>query len=167
MWAAYLDPGETILWQGKPDARFVITFKAIGLTLGNMGALLFVAVWMALAAGMAGPAWIFGLVFVFSILKGIVTALAWDPFRRRYTRYALSTKRAFIAVSLPFRQRSLTTYPITSDMVLELKEARLGSLIFNPAPELPDDYQAGFERITDAGHVHALIRQIQRGNIQP
>ncbi|MEC3862735.1 aspartate carbamoyltransferase catalytic subunit [Mesobacterium sp. TK19101] len=165
-WDGILDPNETILWQGRPDA---------GLNIGPANILTavfgtffsgFALFWMIMAMQAGGAFWMFGLIH-FSVGIGIVvTALFGTAFVRRHTWYTLTDRRAFIATNMPVIGRKLKSYPITGDTVLEFDDADLPSIWF------AQDYRRtkrghrtvkrGFERLPDARTVYQSMRDIQR-----
>ena len=166
-WAPYLDPGETILWQGQPDGRVVLKIGNIAVMIFGLFFAGFALVWMVMAAGAGGFFWAFGLIH-FSVGVGIVFGSLFFPaIRRRNSFYTLTSARAFIATSLPFAKRSLRSYPIAADTTLVIEAGKPGSVYF--AEELrrqrnsSHHVRVGFERIADAEHVYGLMRQIQRG----
>jgi len=165
-WEGLLDPGETILWQGRPDRGFHVApnryfLAAFGIAFGG-----FALFWMTMAAQAGGTFWMFGLLH-FSVGLGIIFgALFWDTFRRRRTWYTLTDRRAFIATKIPVRGRSIKSYPIRPDTPLDIQQGPLTSLHFaterrrskNSSYTVP----IGFERIPDGESVLQLLRQVQR-----
>lgn len=165
-WDGILDPGEDILWQGRPDPGFAV--PPGGLIKALFGAVFTGAsvVWMMMAAHAPGPFWMVGLIFFFAGLGIIGDALVMPTIRRRNTWYTLTGSRAFIARRLLLRGRRLDSYPIGPDTKLTLVDGALGSVHF-AAPTRRSETRTGtvpvgFERIPDAREVYALMRQIQR-----
>lgn len=172
-WAGLLDPGEQVLWQGRPDAGLTLSPVApIQIIMGLifMGFSLF---WMSMvrwiSAGMDGPIQLFplfGLVFFFIGLWNAGGYALWRSFRRRYMFYSLTNKRAFIATNLPGFGRKLQSYPITKETHFDFEDNQLGTIWFakqhisskNGSVSRP----IGFERIADARSVYALLRQVRR-----
>lgn len=165
-WEGILDPGERILWQGRPDQRLV--FGGADLVNGIFGLFFagFALVWMLIAAAGGGFFWTFGLLH-FAVGLGIALGPSlWSMHRRRRTWYTLTDRRAFIATDTRFTGRTLRSWPIRPDTALTLAEGQPPSLWF--AEELRRGKRGtfrvpvGFERIPDAPAVMALMRGIQR-----
>lgn len=168
-WEGILEPGEVILWQGRPDARIGIAprhLPEIGFGLVFTGFALF---WMvsaySMGAGLLFTA--FGLPFVAVGLSVMLRSTLSLSRRLRRTWYTLTSRRAIIATDPPFQGRSLQSYPITAASLLGLdQQAGLYTLSFARA-DLADGSGSrrrqpiGFERIADGPKVLALMRQIQ------
>ena len=86
---------------------------------------------------------------------------------RRHTWYALTDRRAFIARDLPVMGRSLKSYPITAETVIDYQQNTLDSIYFASQTKRTKngtrDVPIGFEQLDDGPHVLKLIRQIQQG----
>jgi len=170
-WAPFLDPGERILWQGRPDTAVSLGSSNIFLGLFGMAFAGFALVWMVLAASAGGGFWAFGLIHFSVGVFIILSALFGGPFKRARTWYALSTNRAFIATNLPIVGRKLKSYPITAESVLETNGDNPATIHFatetrrRTGKNSRGTYQApvGFERIYDGDEVYALLRKVQRG----
>ncbi|WP_323769434.1 aspartate carbamoyltransferase catalytic subunit [Antarctobacter sp.] len=166
-WDGLLDPGEEILWQGRPDDAIrlrVGDYIMIGFGIVFGG---FALVWMALASLAGGFLWMFGLLH-FSVGAGVMLwPLLGRPYIRRHTWYTLTGKRAFIATDVPVRGKTLKSYPISADSPLTLKDGDPGSVLFAyEKHRTKNGYRethVGFEYITDAREVYGLLRDIQRG----
>lgn len=166
-WDGLLDPGEVILWQGAPDPGLRIGFGQIASAAFGLLFAGFALFWMIGASRADGGFWAFGLIH-FSVGVGIILGgLFWPTIRRRRTFYSLTNKRAFIATQLPFPSRSLKSYPITQNTVLDLIDGRFTSVHFatefrrskNGHREVP----VGFEDLPDGRNIYNLLRQVQRG----
>ena len=165
-WEGILDPGERILWQGRPDAQLAIGVAEVMGGLFGLAFAGFALLWMIIAAMGGGFFWTFGLLH-FGVGLGIAFGPPlWSVHRRRRTWYTLTDRRAFIATDTRFTGRTLRSWPIRPDTALTLAEGRPPSLWF--AQELRRGKRGsfhmpvGFERITDAPAVMALMRGIQR-----
>lgn len=165
-WEGILDPGETILWQGRPDTRIV--FDATTIIMGVAGAAFagFALFWMVMAAQGGGYFWIFGLIH-FSVGFGI---MLWgplgQPFIRARTWYTLTDRRAFIATNLPLTGRKLHTYPIGPTTPITFQEDGERATIHFATQQRRTrrglrNEDVGFERISDGRAVLSLIRQVQ------
>ncbi|MCH2094815.1 MAG: VTT domain-containing protein [Rhodobacteraceae bacterium] len=166
-WAGILDPDEHIVWQGRPDTKVVIRPGNIFLTL--FGALFagFALFWMVLASGAGGGMWMFGLIHFSVGLALMGGALFGGAYKRRYTWYTLTNRRAFIARNLPVLPRSLKSYPITAETRLEYVDDTPGTIWFAQEYRRTKNghtkHRMGFERIPNARDVYARMRAIQRG----
>ncbi|KIC46477.1 aspartate carbamoyltransferase catalytic subunit [Ruegeria sp. ANG-S4] len=164
-WDQILDPGEQVIWQGRPDAGFAPhpfrIFEGIfGLFFAS-----FALFWMTQAAKGGGGFWMFGLLH-FSVGVGIILhALFWDSFKRNRTWYTLSDRRAFIATDLPLLGKRLASYVINEDADLRLIDGSPASVFFaSETMQTKGSVKTrpiGFERIADGKAVYRKIRNIQ------
>ncbi|TNF19198.1 MAG: aspartate carbamoyltransferase catalytic subunit [Rhodobacteraceae bacterium] len=166
-WDDILNPGETILWQGRPDGGFHLAIGQIAVAVFGVFFAGFAVIWMVLAASGPGGFWMFGLLH-FAVGAGVTLhALFWPGFRRRRTWYTLTSERAFIATDLPIRGRGLKSYPITADTALQLEDGPPGSIWFaheyRHTGKRSRRVNIGFERIADPRPVLRLMTDIQRG----
>ena len=166
-WEGILDDGETVLWQGRPNASFVFKARYIFTTLFGLTFAAFALFWMFMARSAGGTIWMFGLIH-FSAGIGLVIAPAfYSIWKRRHTWYTLTDRRAFIATDKPFSGRKLKSYPIDSDTTLDYTPGHYSTIYFahehrsgkNGTVHTP----VGFERIEDGKAVYELIRDIQSG----
>lgn len=167
-WEGILDPGERILWQGRPAPGIVLTAGNAFAFLFGLGFAGFALFWMIGAAKAGAGFWAFGLIH-FSVGLGMAAgALLWAPYRRRYTWYTLSDQRAFIATEMPHKGKALNSYPVTPQTVLRLADGAPGNVWFAEETRRGKNrtytVDIGFERIADADHVYRLMRDIQRGH---
>ena len=91
----------------------------------------------------------------------------WSAWRRRHTWYTLTDRRAFIATDLPFRGRSLKSYPITKSTVIDYDGGTPASIMFNHEMRRKKNghyrVDVGFERIENGAEVYRMMRDIQKG----
>lgn len=171
-WQDILDPGETILWQGRPDPR--PHWAALSLPRAASGAvvtaiaLLWITVAGRITTDFPAPLGLFpllGLPFLAIGLYQIAGHVLWDAYRRARTWYTLSDRRAFIATDMPLRGKTLRSYPITADTILTFDDSELASIgfAFEPVPMKRTTRMrgVGFERIPDGRAVYALLRGVQ------
>lgn len=176
-WDDYFEPDEVLLWQGAPEpgphsyigtiaiSIFGIPFFIAGLTTAFMG--------LGYVFGMKGLADLGVGLFLtaFSVpflsVGAAMTIGSWIyAFNaHKFTRYALSNKRAYLATS--FFKHSLATYVIAADDVVTLTQGRTDSVRFKTIHDRDSDgdritQKIGFENIKEGQEVYALIRQIQR-----
>lgn len=172
-WEGILEPGEHIVWQGRPDPRFGLTGAHIALGMFGLFFAAFAALWMMLALSAGGVFWIFGLLhFAIGLCIALAAPLG-GPFLRRRTWYSLTNRRAFIATNLPLTGRSLRDYPITPDTPIAFVEGTLSSIHFashlgklgtrhiRQRRQRTYSTPIGFDHLPDGRAVLAQIRQIQ------
>ncbi|TLP69129.1 aspartate carbamoyltransferase catalytic subunit [Parasedimentitalea maritima] len=164
-WVGILDDDEKILWQGRPDGGVSIKIQNILMAIFGTVFAGFALFWMIIASKGGGDFWLFGLLHFSVGLALVLYSLFWSTFRRRRSWYTLTDRRAFIAINLPLRGKSLKSYPIASSSPLELIDGNLSSVNF--AEEVKSGKNGsytvsiGFERLTDGREVYRLMRDIQ------
>ncbi|WP_281840265.1 aspartate carbamoyltransferase catalytic subunit [Sinisalibacter aestuarii] len=166
-WEGILDPGERILWQGRPDQAFHLRLSQIPMTLFGLFFAGFALFWMVMAARRGGIFWMFGLIHFTAGLAIIFNATYWGTMKRRHTWYTLTDRRAFIATDLPVKGRSLASYAITPETRLTWREEIPGTVYFAREDRRGNKGRSysvdiGFERIDDSGKVYGLMRKVQR-----
>lgn len=167
-WDGILDPGEEILWQGRPDGAVVFRPSSIFTFVSGLCFSGFALFWMVTASQEGGTFWMVGLLH-FCVGLGIsFGAIFWSAWKRRHSWYTLTNRRAFIASDLPFRGRSLKSYPVSDDTVLELEPGDLTTVWFAEATSRSGGgylttIKIGFERIPDGTEVYRLMRDVQQG----
>lgn len=165
-WEGLLDPGETILWQGRPDQRFHLSFDKLPIAVFGLFFTGFALFWMLGAAMGGGNFWMFGLIHfsVGAYMTG--NALAGEALRHRATWYTLTDRRAFIATRTLTKGRQLQSFPIDKDTVFDYRAGPLATIYFNQQTRRGNKGSSytvdiGFERIAEGDSVLALMRQIQ------
>ncbi|MBS0126354.1 aspartate carbamoyltransferase catalytic subunit [Thetidibacter halocola] len=166
-WEGLLDPGERILWQGRPATLIRVGGGDILMMVFGTIFAGFALFWMVMAAQGGGPFWLFGTIH-FSLGLGIVLwPVLGRPFVRSRTWYTLTDRRAFIARDLPLKGRDLKSYPVTPDNGLVFRDREPGSVIFASEWRVGRkggyETRIGFHDIAEARQVYALMRQVQRG----
>ena len=167
-WAGILDPDEKVIWQGRPDGRFVLERRMLRPGLYGVGFAAFATIWLGLAvlAGAGIEFWGLGLLFIAVGLWITVHALFQPTFLRRRTWYTLTNRRAFVATDLPVFGRSLTSYPINRGVRIDRSDPDRPSVIFAAKKINSDDgarvEPIGFERIVEAQHVFQLMQGIEK-----
>lgn len=183
-WGDYLDPDETLLWQGAPTAGIRFGGGDVPMTLFGCVLLGFALFWIATAAWMSGMMAIgagmgmasgvgagmvvfplFGLPFIAVGAYLAFGRLFWKAWLRRHTRYALTDRRAIIARNA--WGRSLRSYPVDADTVIDFRPGREASIWFAEEERRGNKgrrytVRHGFEFIPDGHEVYRLMRQIQR-----
>lgn len=165
-WDGILDPGEKILWQGRPDGAFAFDWGAVFPLIFGLFFAGFALFWMVMASLAGGFFWMFGLLH-FGV--GIAIALGpvfWPTWRRRHTWYTLTDKRAFIATDIPFKGKKLDFYPIDAGTVFSFYDEDLATIHFAEKITQTKKHgvsrtKIGFERIPDGRNVLRLMREVQ------
>lgn len=165
-----LDPGEQVLWTGRPKPGYIRspgTLRALAMAIAAV---------LVCGAFMAWTDWGTSLAPQLGLLPLLAFCLfVWQKIlspasRLARTRYSLTTRRALIQTGGLFGLRT-DVFPITDAMAVELDMAQPPSLYFGARLERRDDewvkVKCGFERIEDADHVYALIRRIQQQEPRP
>lgn len=166
-WEGILDEGEEILWQGRPDPTFHVTGGGVLGALFGMVFSGFAFIWMWVASSSGGPFWMFGLIHFGAGLAIIGSTFFGPTWKRRHTWYTLSDRRAFVATDLPFKGRTLKSYPIGPATRIEYQKGALATINFAQEWRRGDKgrrYQVkiGFERLEDGDAVMRHIREAQR-----
>jgi len=165
-WDGILFPGERVLWQGQPDPRPDWSALKPGQTVMGLGVAAFAAFWMSLAVGTGGVAGValslFGLPFLILGVNMAGGPILWRAWTRRRTWYTLTDRRAFIATDILGR-RTLDAYPIDGSAKIELEDGRHIWFATDVVTTKrgPRRRRIGFAHLREAGHVHALMRQVQ------
>ena len=148
-WDGILEPGERILWQGRPDASVVWADLLAAQTLFGLFVTVFALFWIGAAAAMTGSigwsdSWfdligmvfpLFGVPFVGVGLYMVVGRLFHDAFRRGRTWYTLSDQAAYVATDM-LGKRALRRHDIDRMDRLELDDSRPGSVWFGQDRQL-------------------------------
>ncbi len=147
-WEDILSPGETILWQGRPDSRMawsdVLSWRSLhGAVFAG-----FAVFWMVQASRITGVTTqfrirpdgaepfgglsryfpYFGLMFLTVGLYNMAGRLVWDALKRRRTWYTLTDRAAYIATDL--LGRKLDRHELCPDLPLELEDGEPGAVWF-------------------------------------
>lgn len=168
-WEGILDKGEKILWQGRPDGKIhmkIGNYASFGFGLIFAG---FAVFWMVMASSAGGGFWMFGLIHFFVGIGLSFGSIFWSAYKRRNSWYTLTDKRAFIASDLPLKGRSLNSYPIKADTVLEYQQGAFSTIHFSEETRRGNKgrrytVKIGFERIGDGDKVYRLMRDVQKAD---
>lgn len=176
-WTDALDPGERLLWSGRPATGLRFRLSDLGPT--GVGAIftVFSVVWVTTAAGGGGPAvlpWL-GLVPLAIGLHLIAGRKLLEARRRARTAYALTDARALIREGGRLRKIPLATLdepeirtgPETT--IVLFTESLLGQR-FRSGPVEPghrrekpaNPREVGFEYIADGERVAGLLLDARR-----
>ncbi|MEJ6392789.1 aspartate carbamoyltransferase catalytic subunit [Gymnodinialimonas sp. 2305UL16-5] len=166
-WDGILEPDETIIWQGQPEAH--IRWHDAMTPLAAFGAVFagFALFWMIMASTImgTGPGFpftlfpLFGLPFLLGGLHMMIGHVFYDAYARSKTWYTLTDRTAFIAANV-FGRKTLRSYPIRDMPFLDLEDGAPGSVLFaddrRNASHSPR--RVGFRAISEARGVYGMIR---------
>ena len=174
-WENILAPGETILWQGQPDAR--VDWRELSRPTTIFGLAIMAFALFLMTRSDAHP--MSTLVFIPFLLLGAHLAIGrlfWEAYRRQKTHYTLSDRTAFVATDV-LGKRDLRSVPLSPGMTLSLQDGIPGSVVFGVDERvIPGRWQGshsdgmyvpartvrrpvGFLRIGDAREVYGLMQQ--------
>jgi hypothetical protein len=182
-WEAILDKDERLLWVGSPAQGLRFRPKALFQSFFGLFFFGFALFWTAGAASPlimvltgqgkmeGGFSWfflffpLFGLPFVIVGFYMVFGHYMYDAYLRKHTRYALTTKRALIT-AWPRGKRTLKSYPIKADTVVDYEPGDEASIFFANEVHTDSDgdkttTRIGFEYIPDGASAYAIVRQIQ------
>lgn len=162
-WSGIMQPGEKILWQGRPISRvnYGRILPKLAFSAFYTG---FSVFWMLGASRAGGVFWMFGLIFFFVGSGMIAQTLLDERMRLRETYFTLSDRAAYIARRHWLKGRQLETYRITPALPVTLSgTTEKGDVVFasrtvktnNGSREEP----IGFLGIAGAPEVFALVMQ--------
>ncbi|SMR81820.1 hypothetical protein SAMN04488030_2242 [Aliiroseovarius halocynthiae] len=160
-WGDYLDEGEGIIWQGRPDQSVALGLD-FPVVWSISGALFVCFLAVFLTQGLINATTISTLIFLALVVSA---CLLTDTYRRRRTWYTLTDRRAFIATDYPVIGKSIRSYRITPQVIVEFQPRTPASIFF---AEEGRDYgrgrelvKVGFRRLFDGQKVYRLIQDIQ------
>jgi hypothetical protein len=166
-WEGILDPGERIIWQGRPSGR--LTFRG-----QKPGAMLVGGVFVAvslffIAIGFAVGSVIFVLFPMIHLSVGLALVAGqpfWRVYAHRHTWYTLTDRRAVIATDHWPTRRKLGTWRIGSDSPVARIDGPIPGVqfAFENLTGQRGPYQRPilFEMIDDADAVIAILNQIRQ-----
>jgi hypothetical protein len=174
-----LEPGERVLWLGRPRPRLLPRREDAPTVLVGLVLLLVAIAWiawplrqdMALNHGTGLLLLVLGLPLAGGAVALLVAPVLADRARTRRLRYMLTNRRAAILTTGP--EPDMAFYPLTQRMPLRLRGGgplAPGSVLFaRDVRTLPgraggrrrvEAYDVGFERIDDAETVFGLMRRL-------
>lgn len=166
-WEDIFEPGEVLLWQGRPDTAIVwqrrhILPVILGLSVACIG-----IIWIFLTPLGGGYTIIMGLVLLLLAAFLAIAPSVMASMVRKASWYSLSNKRAFIAMDRAQVGRKLSTYVIDPEFDIKYDGNDPGTILFAIEIRHPGSasYLAKicFDRIDDGQHVYDLMRAIQEG----
>jgi hypothetical protein len=162
-----LDPGERVLWQGRPDAAPHLTLRQLGTLLrGLFGLALFLYLVRRLHMQVAPywDVWVVVLtVFFLSIPLDILRAAA----LRRVSTYVLTDRRALVVSDIPLYGRRILSLPVGPQTPVDYRQGRRRADIWLTGAPRGRGWlgarpaRVGFERLRDGPAVLALLRRLQ------
>jgi hypothetical protein len=173
-WEGILDPGERVLWQGRPDGAMRADLSDIRRAVFGAVFAAFGLVWTVAVVRQGVPNGLMALVMPLAGLAfaalGVNLATGGVPFgvlRRRSTTYTLTDRRAIVATEWLGR-RTLRSYPLGPDSHATLDDGPRPAIRFATGFAQIEDgsrrTRHGFTHLgSDARQVYDLIRRIQRG----
>jgi hypothetical protein len=170
--APYLEPGERLLWFGRPRRGLLLRSSdifAIPFSLAWCG---FAIMWemSALRRGQSAFAAVFGAVFAAIGLYTVVGRFIVDAAIRARTTYGLTNRRAIIQSGLLTRQLSSTFLANLADVTLTERSQGEGTIILGRAVPIWNDRivaPPSFEAIPDAARVYQLIQKTKADLTRP
>ena len=173
-WDDYFEPGEVLLWHGQPAPGIknplgTLFLSIFGIPFFGGGVAVATGAVTSLAGGGAGI--LMGIVMLafsvpFLCVGAGMTIGSWlvAIYGHRFTRYALSNKRAYVANS--FFRHTLQSFLIKPDDIITLTQGRHDDVKFKTVHERDSDGDKttrtiGFDGIADGREVYAMIRKIQ------
>ena len=163
-WKGILEPGEQILWQGRPERplRFQIVDGANavqGLLMVGFGIF-----WIWMLPGFDLLFIAAGLFIIGLGLRQIIGPVLSQAVLLRHSFYTLTDRRALVATDLPVQGRRLATYPISFETPATYLPSEPPSILFGP-PVHGRKKRPGFMYIPDADQVIEMMRKIERSQI--
>lgn len=163
-----LDPGEALIWSGRTSPLVYAVRKGWGTFLFGIFFFTFAAFWTRVAARDGGqmgegiPAWLFGVPFILVGASMLLSPL-WHLWRGLHTAYALTSKRALIAIAGPFARR--ISVPLDQIRFVDVRPSSggAGSIFFKETATSDGEGttigREGFVAIADVNRVEQLLRQ--------
>ena len=168
-WEGILEPGERILWQGRPDTRLVFPPERKGGFWAGIGLAVIGLLQLSVLrqADLEITLWPYALIPVGLGAAIVAVQPFWTRMRRRRTWYTLTDRRAFIATAMPLRGKRLQFWPVNGDAPLILTEGDPASVWFAEERKKRDNGRVhvipiGFERIVDAKEVAEQMRALRQ-----
>ena len=165
---AILDSDERIIWNGHSDGTVVWSAQAVKKALSGGILIACLLLWLyffsfvPLSNSSLGNIFLFmfvSFIILINLIFGIFSIFGpafWPAYRRKRSFYILTNKRAIIMTDIPLLGKTVKSYPIAGETILEHDGEDPGSIYFSVE-------KAGFVRIPHAAQVYDLMRSLQRG----
>ena len=166
-WEGLLDPDERVIWQGAPDATLRLAWTSIGQPIVGVifPIIAFSGFNLGETPGFANL--IIPAIFSAVGLYELILIHPWKAYVRKNTFYTLTNKRAFIGMSLPFKGRTLESYPLSRDTQVTLRDGVRASIHFAERMKRTRRSEKaipiGFEDLSDGRRVYSMVRSVQDG----
>ncbi|MEO8242032.1 MAG: hypothetical protein ABI832_06935 [bacterium] len=166
-WQDILDPGETLLWQGRPGAGLAFGLSH-GLRLLRSAIMLGLFLYLLARLETSIATYLdVRLIVLFVFFLPVPLDLVKSMITRSLQSYALTPSRAIIVTWMGPFGRKVQSCPLAPGVPLTLLQGRRGSILFTPTPRwftglITAAPVVGFERISDAPAVYTLMLQAQR-----
>jgi hypothetical protein len=166
-WAEVLEPGETPLWQGRPEARLFITLSQAARLIRTI---LMIALFFYILARLQKTIptlWDVRAIVLFIFFQAVPSEMLRSLLRRRRSDYLLTNRRAVMRLDQsPFGQRIYEVRLAAATTLETTQRGDLLSIFFPSAPKrgwslLGEAPMQGFERLREGRAVLALIHRAQ------
>jgi len=166
-WEDIFEPGEVLLWQGRPDPKIVwqkghFLPAILGLSVAGLGIL-----WIFFTPLGDGYASILGVfLLLLAAFLGIGPPVM-SAMVRKATWYSLSNRRGFIAMNREQVGRKLSAYVIEPDFDIKFDGQDPATIMFAIEIRQPGSAsyiaKISFDRIAEGQKVYDMMRSIQEG----
>ncbi|MFY0681878.1 MAG: aspartate carbamoyltransferase catalytic subunit [Thalassovita sp.] len=165
-WDGILEPGEEIIWQGRPKPGLSVSQDQLGFVAFGFLFAGFALFWMLAARQSGGVFWMFGLIH-FTVGLGVaVGSPLREVFLNSNTWYTLTDRRAFVATRLLGQRQKLLDYAITPETPLRLEHGPLSTVWFGFKADATrwnrHNDQPCFARLEDGQSVYRHLRDVQQ-----
>ena len=168
-WEEIFEPGEVLLWQGRPDPSFVWQKRHILPVILGLGVACLGVLWIFFTPLGDGYTVIMGVVLLLLAAFLAIAPPVMAAMVRKASWYSLSNKRAYIAMHRPNLGRKLAAYPIDPDFEIKFDAKTPATITFAIAVRqtgsVSDPVAISFDLIEDGQKVYDLMCEIQRGEI--
>lgn len=156
--AGYLQPGEQVLWTGRPDPRVELGGSEVVVVSSGIAFIGIAVIWEIGAGLLGGAPWYFLLFGLMFIAVGVYMAIGW-PVRVRYvrahTRYVVTDRRA-----IALTPRAVTDCPLRDQPVV-VHRGRSGRATVDIGSPMPNYRSASSDSSTRTVRYVALLRFVQ------
>lgn len=161
-WEDVLEPGERVIWQGRPDPDIRWQPPEGRDLRGGIAMSGFGIIWCVAVAVNGSIAWVFGLLFVGLGISKLAGQHYWKARQLRRTTYTLTTNRAIIATESGGR-RGMTSYPIDATTPVASDGVEPATITFATQYANGASRQIGFQRVRPGREIMEMFRAVQRG----
>lgn len=166
-WEDIFEPGEVLLWQGRPDPSFAwqkrhILPAALGISVACLG-----LIWIFYTPLGNGYTIILGIILLLLAAFLAIAPPVMAMMVRKATWYSLSNKRGFIAMHREQVGRKLSAYVIEPDFDIKFDGREPSTIMFAIETRQPGNAayiaKISFDRIAEGQKVYDMMRSIQGG----